>query len=173
MGVLCSGKLREGDDRLRIVAGHYMNYSLCDKYGFDEIGRRRRFELSGFEDHAHEPAGHLPVRVIRHDGARIINAFYDTLLTRPETTRFLDGGRKAPQVENVSLDHFPGEWFPESPADLNRMQFHGRIIRLDMRLAVEIHPPFRIQGLIRSGYPLAEKALYTARQAGRDRVVAA
>lgn len=76
-----------------------MNYSLCDKYGFDEIGRRRRIELFGFQAGDHELAGRLHAQVITPHGARIIDAFYDYLLTRPETALFLDGGRKVPQLK--------------------------------------------------------------------------
>ncbi len=182
-----------------------MNYSLCDKYGFDEIGRRRRIELFGFQAGDHDLAGLLHAQVITPHGARIIDAFYDYLVTRPETALFLDGGRKVPQLkvthadyldtlgigfdtadyfenrlragmahahiglplslylaayrllEDLIIDHFPHEGFRESPQKLDLIRFLGRIIKLDMSLAIETYHQLQIQDLIRSVHTLADE----------------
>ncbi len=197
-----------------------MNYPLCDKYGFDEIGRRRRLELLGLMATDHRLAGQLHAQVITPFGARIIDDFYAFLVERPETALFLDGGRRVPQLkvthadyldtlgigfdsadyfenrlrvgmahahiglplslylaayrllEDLILDRFPPELFRIPEEGMALIRFLGRIIKLDMSLAIEIYHQSQIQDLIRSVHSLADEKAELSEQVRRDSLTA-
>ncbi len=197
-----------------------MNYSLCDKYGFDETGRRRRIELFGFQPGEHRLANTLHAQVITPHGARIIDAFYDELMARPETALFLDGGRKVPRLkvthadyldtlgiafdsadyfehrlrvgmahahigmplslyvaayrllEDLIIDHFPAALFRPPQTGLDLLRFLGRIIKLDMSLAIETYHQSQIQDLIRSVHSLADEKERLSREVREDSLTA-
>ncbi len=193
-----------------------MNYPLCDKYGFDEIGRRRRIELLGLHRSDHRLVGQLHAQVITPAGARIIDDFYDYLLSRPETALFLDGGRKVPQLkvthadyldtlgigfdsaeyfenrlrvgmahariglplslylaayrllEDLILDRFSPELFRIPEEGMALVRLLGRIIKLDISLAIEIYHQSQIQDLIRSVHSLADEKEELSQQIRTD-----
>jgi len=193
-----------------------MNYPLCDKYGFDEIGRRRRIELLGLHRSDHRLVGQLHAQVITPAGARIIDDFYDYLVARPETALFLDGGRKVPQLkvthadyldtlgigfdsadyfenrlrvgvahariglplslylaayrllEDLILEQFAPELFRVPEEGLALVRLLGRIIKLDISLAIEVYHQSQIQDWIRSVHSLADEKEELSQQIRTD-----
>ncbi len=193
-----------------------MNYPLCDKYGFDEIGRRRRIKLLGLSRSDHRLVGQLHARVITPFGARIIDDFYDYLVSMPETAWFLDGGRKVPQLkvthadyldtlgigfdspdyfesrlragiahariglplslylaayrllEDLILDRFSPELFRIPEEGMALVRLLGRVIKLDISLAIEVYHQSQIQDWIRSVHSLADEKEELSQQIRTD-----
>ena len=77
-----------------------MRYPLCGKYGFDAKKREHYVNLMGLTPDCHERVNYLHNHVIQPYAERIVNEFYDILLSFPEISEYL---KKHTKVEHLKV----------------------------------------------------------------------
>ena len=109
-----------------------MRQTLCDKYGFDKVGRERRLALLGFGVADLELAQQLQTRVLATNRDAIIEAFHEFVLSKPEMAAYVDGPEMLERIKQnhanyltrLGVDYSNWEYFE------NRLQIgvsHARI----------------------------------------------
>ena len=61
-----------------------MRQTLCDKYGFDKVGREKRLALLGFGIEDLELAQLLQLKVLAPNWQAIIEAFHEFIMSKQE-----------------------------------------------------------------------------------------
>lgn len=79
-----------------------MQVRLCDKYGFDKIGRQRRLDVFGFAGADKLYGKMLHELVISENKQPLVDEFYAFLFSHSETAVFIGG---AGQVEHLKKTH--------------------------------------------------------------------
>lgn len=97
-----------------------MQHKLCDKYGFDTAGRKRRLDLLGFRQHDPQLARRLHSEVLDSCLDGLVDRFYSFLQNDPEMAPFLDGPETVARLRqthraylrSLGID-YPGEAYFE------------------------------------------------------------
>ena len=109
-----------------------MRQTLCDKYGFDKVGRERRLALLGFGVEDLELAQQLQTKVLVPNWQSIIEAFHDFIMSKPEMVEYVDSPEMLERLKqshagylaSLGVDYSSFEYFE------NRLQIgvsHARI----------------------------------------------
>lgn len=82
-----------------------MDTTLCEKYGYDEAGRRRLLQLLGFDLDDPQHARQLQTEIIGPHCSSIVEHFYDFLLNQPEMTGFFESPERLKHLKQTHADY--------------------------------------------------------------------
>ena len=132
-----------------------MRQTLCDKYGFDKVGRERRLALLGFGVEDLELAQLLQMKVLGPNLQAIIEAFHEFILSKPEMVAFTDGPEMMERLKqehanylaSLGVDYSSLEYFE------NRLQIGVTHARLGLPLGLYLAANRLIVDLIMRCFP--------------------
>ena len=132
-----------------------MRQTLCDKYGFDKVGRERRLALLGFGVEDLELAQLLQTKVLVPNRQAIIEAFYEFIMGKPEMAVYVDGPEILERLKQEHADYLAslGVDYCSSGYFENRLQIGMTNARIGLPLGLYLAANRLLVDLIMRCFP--------------------
>lgn len=132
-----------------------MRQTLCDKYGFDKVGRERRLALLGFGVEDLELAQLLQTKVLVPNWQAIIEAFYEFIMGKPEMAVYVDGPEILERLKQEQADYLAslGVDYISSGYFENRLQIGMTNARIGLPLGLYLAANRLLVDLIMRCFP--------------------
>lgn len=132
-----------------------MRQTLCDKYGFDKVGRERRLALLGFGVEDLELAQLLQTKVLVPNWQAIIEAFYEFIMGKPEMAVYVDGPEILERLKQEQADYLAslGVDYSSSGYFENRLQIGMTNARIGLPLGLYLAANRLLVDLIMRCFP--------------------